>query len=113
VPRRLYWRSARDSNEPKKSATIAEDEQQRQESLELLYDWFKHLTTLCTGTILLSAALVQGLFNGSRQGELFILSVTLLMASLVTSAIAMMAVILDIRKPYTGQRRPKGRSRNG
>ena len=85
----------------------AEGEQRRQESLKLLYDWFKHLTTLATGTILVSAALARGLFVDPQHFWLFGLSLVLLTVSLATSTITMMFVILDIKQPYTGPGTPE------
>lgn len=75
--------------------------------MKLLYDWFKHLTTLAAGTILVSAALVQGLFDDPQHFWLFGLSVVLLTVSLAASPITMIYVILDIRKPYTGPGTPE------
>ena len=79
-----------------------EDEQRRQESLKLLYDWFKHLTTLSTGSILISAALVQGVFPDPTSIWMFVASIVFFVLSLGAAMITMMGVVADFRKPFTG-----------
>ncbi len=72
-------------------------EKRRQETLKLMYDLFKHMTTLSTASILIIAALLgrfPTLESGAPVGSLAMFAV-----STLASVLGMLSAIRDMREP--------------
>ena len=62
-----------------------------QEGIKLLFETFKHLTTLSTGSIVLLSTFFKDSFSNPQWGWLTSLTFTLFMISTVTSVMVMVA----------------------
>jgi len=59
----------------------------------LLFDWYKHLTTLSTASILIISALVQRLFRDSDWSWLIVVALLLLLTSVLPLVFSMLGII--------------------
>ena len=74
-----------------------------QESFKLLYDLFKHITTLSTGTIIVLATFLEKLFPNPIWMPLVIVTFVGLIVSLVSALCAMPYMALHVRETISRQ----------
>lgn len=60
---------------------------------KLLFDWYKHLTTLSTASILIISALLQRLYTDSTWNGLVVAALLLLLGSIVPLVFSMLGII--------------------
>ena len=70
------------------------------EAFRLQYDFFKHMTTLNTGTVLIIVALMQYVFTNPKVVYFVVGSIALIFGSLVCSVIQMFLFSDSMKKIY-------------
>jgi len=75
--------------EPAKATELTAEQKARQESLKLLFEVYKHTSTLSTGSIVLSATFLEKLFKSPKEVNLVTISLVCLLASVIASWIMM------------------------
>jgi len=75
----------------------------RVESAKLFYDFFKHITTLSTGTLIVLTALLDKLFESPVWMSLVVIVFVFLLISITTSLISMIYMAKHVQDRITGQ----------
>lgn len=98
-------------SEAAKASELTAEQKARQESVKLLFEVFKHTTTLSTGSIILLATFLEKLFKSPREVNLVMVSLICFLVSVITSWIMMahLAVELQINRTPTRLNRIRGR----
>jgi ABC-type Fe3+-siderophore transport system permease subunit len=68
---------------------LTAEQKARQESLKLLFEVYKHITTLSTGAIVIIATLLEKLFKSPQEVYLVATAVSFFLAAVVSSLIMM------------------------
>lgn len=84
---------------PDSGQETAEHRQDFRESLKLVYDAFKHVTTLSTGSLVLLSTLLQRFIQAPKHMWLLSLTFIDLTVTLVSSLFMMIAVSAIMAKP--------------
>ena len=79
----------RSNNEGKKLADVTAIEKAREDGWKLLFDMYKHITTLSTGSILILVALLEKLFTNPQWKGLAIIAFGLFVLSIISAVYAM------------------------
>lgn len=96
---------------PVTASELTAEQKARQESLKLLFEVYKHTTTLSTGSIVLLATFLEKLFKSPKEVNLVTASLICFLVSVITSWIMMahLAVEQQINRAPTRLDRIGGR----
>jgi hypothetical protein len=81
--------------ESEKPKDLTAEQKAQHESNKLLFDVYKHITTLSSGSIVLLTAFLEKLFKSPKEAELVVLSLACLFISMVTSLPIMAHVAVE------------------
>lgn len=76
----------------RKCAMSDSDDKKKTETIKLVFDLLKHLTTLSSGSILLILALIDKLFIGKQLPKLLLVAPCLFIVSVVSALISMVVI---------------------
>lgn len=80
-----------------KDSDLTAEQKARQEALKLLFEVYKHTTTLSTGSILLLATFLEKLFKSPKEVSLVTISLICFLVAVITSWIMMAHLAIELR----------------
>jgi|SRR5215213_3792250 len=82
----------------KKPIEYTVEQKSREEGLKLYYDFYKHLTTLCTGSILILVTFLEKIFANPKWKALVIAAFGFFVLSIIACVLEMVSIASDVQK---------------
>ena len=83
---------------PKKPTEYTVEQKSHEEGLKLHYDFYKHLTTLCTGSILILVTFLEKVFENPKWKALVIAAFAFFVLCIIACVLQMVSVASYVQK---------------